>query len=82
MNASADVMAMANIEVDLSTIPVGKGVTVKWRGKPLFIRHRAPAEIEAARAADNGDLKDPQADATRVKVWWKRNKETKKRFLL
>jgi ubiquinol-cytochrome c reductase iron-sulfur subunit len=40
---------------------------VKWRGKPLFIRHRAPAEIEAARAADGGDLKDPAADATRVK---------------
>merc|ERR1711991_131803 len=68
MNASADVLAMANIEVDLSSIPVGTGVTVKWRGKPLFIRHRAPREIEAAKADDgNPELRDPQKDAERIK---------------
>ena len=25
-------------------------ITVKWRGKPVFIRHRTPEEIEEARA--------------------------------
>ena len=40
MSASADVLALAKIEVKLSDIPEGKNVTFKWRGKPLFIRHR------------------------------------------
>lgn len=40
MSASADVLAMAKIEVKLADIPEGKNVTFKWRGKPLFIRHR------------------------------------------
>jgi ubiquinol-cytochrome c reductase iron-sulfur subunit len=40
MSASKDVLAMAKIEVNLNDIPVGKCVTVKWRGKPLFLRHR------------------------------------------
>ena len=40
MAASADVLAMAKIEVNLNSIPEGKSVVFKWRGKPLFIRHR------------------------------------------
>jgi ubiquinol-cytochrome c reductase iron-sulfur subunit len=40
MAASKDVLALAKIEVNLNEIPVGKSVTVKWRGKPLFLRHR------------------------------------------
>lgn len=40
MSATADVLAMASIEVNLNDIPEGKSVTFKWRGKPLFIRHR------------------------------------------
>lgn len=40
MSASADVLALASIEVNLNEIPEGKSVTFKWRGKPLFIRHR------------------------------------------
>ncbi len=43
---------MANIELDLSSIPEGTGVTVKWRGKPLFVRHRTAQDIEAARAVN------------------------------
>ncbi|KAF9294550.1 hypothetical protein BGZ88_003676, partial [Linnemannia elongata] len=39
MSASADVLALAKVEVDLSTIPEGRNVTIKWRGKPVFIRH-------------------------------------------
>lgn len=40
MSASADVLAMAKIEVKLDAIPEGKSAVFKWRGKPLFIRHR------------------------------------------
>lgn len=67
MNASADVLAMANIEVDLGAIPEGTGLTVKWRGKPLFIRHRAQSEIDEANAVPLSDLRDPQPDNVRHK---------------
>ena len=40
MSASADVLALAKIEIDLNEVPEGKAATFKWRGKPLFIRHR------------------------------------------
>jgi len=66
MNASADVMAMANIEVDLTTIPEGTGVTVKWRGKPLFIRHRTAEEIAREEAVEPSTLRHPQHDSERV----------------
>ena len=45
MSASADVLALASLEVDLSKIEVGQTVTVKWRGKPVFIRRRTEGEI-------------------------------------
>eukprot|EP01117_Protostelium_nocturnum_P002986 TRINITY_DN13917_c0_g1_i1.p1 TRINITY_DN13917_c0_g1~~TRINITY_DN13917_c0_g1_i1.p1 ORF type:complete len:232 (-),score=72.77 TRINITY_DN13917_c0_g1_i1:59-754(-) len=67
MNASSDVVALANIEVDLNTIPEGVTTTVKWRGKPLFVRHRTAQEIEEAVKDDNSPLPDPQKDADRVK---------------
>ncbi|KAF8807273.1 ubiquinol-cytochrome c r [Phlegmacium glaucopus] len=67
MAASADILALAKVEVDLSTIPEGKNVIIKWRGKPVFIRHRTVDEIEEARSADWKAFRDPQADETRVK---------------
>lgn len=67
MNPTADVLALSAIEVDLAPIAEGQGITVLWRGKPMFIRHRTAAEIEKARADDGADLKDPQKDADRVK---------------
>lgn len=66
LSASGDVLAMAQVEVDLSSIPEGKSVVLKWRGKPIFVRHRTPAEIEAARNTDISHLRDPQADSDRV----------------
>jgi len=66
MSASADVLAMAKIEVKLADIPEGKNVTFKWRGKPLFIRHRTGAEIEAEQSVDVGSLRDPQHDSERA----------------
>eukprot|EP01104_Vermistella_antarctica_P020309 TRINITY_DN8647_c0_g1_i1.p1 TRINITY_DN8647_c0_g1~~TRINITY_DN8647_c0_g1_i1.p1 ORF type:complete len:249 (-),score=45.69 TRINITY_DN8647_c0_g1_i1:146-868(-) len=68
MNPSADVLAMANVEVELGNIPEGQALTVKWRGKPLFIRHRTQAEIQAAEGDDGAaDLRDPETDAVRRK---------------
>merc|ERR1712205_171535 len=46
MSASADVLALASLEVDLTKVDIGQTVTVKGRGKPVFIRRRTPAEIE------------------------------------
>jgi ubiquinol-cytochrome c reductase iron-sulfur subunit len=54
------------VEVDLSTIPEGKNVVVKWRGKPIFIRHRTAEEIREAEAVPLKELRDPQKDADRV----------------
>jgi ubiquinol-cytochrome c reductase iron-sulfur subunit len=56
MNASADVRALASIYVDVSGVEVGTQLTVKWRGKPVFIRRRSAEEIEAARAVSLDDL--------------------------
>jgi ubiquinol-cytochrome c reductase iron-sulfur subunit len=67
MSASADVLAMAKVEVDLSTIPEGKNVIIKWRGKPVFIRHRTQGEIDEANKVDVASLRDPQSDEVRVK---------------
>ena len=66
MNPSADVLALSTIEVDLSQVPVGSAVTVKWRGRPVFIRHRTEEEIAEAEAVPLGELRDPQTDAERV----------------
>ena len=67
MNASSDVLAVSELEVDLSPIQLGQGVIVLWRGQPVFIRHRTEAEISLARATVVADLRDPQSDADRVK---------------
>lgn len=58
MNPSADVQALSSIEVSIGDVEIGTQVTVKWLGKPVFIRHRTAEEIEAARSTDLADLKD------------------------
>lgn len=67
MSASKDVLAMASLEVDLSSIEPGSTVTVKWRGKPVFIRRRTEDDIKLANSVDVGSLRDPQQDSERVK---------------
>merc|ERR1712230_279705 len=67
MSASADVLAQAKVEVDLGAIPEGKNVIIKWRGKPVFIRHRTADEIKEADETDWQKLRDPQPDSARVK---------------
>ena len=66
MNPAADVLALASTEVDLSAIEEGQAITVTWRGKPVFIRHRTADEIAEAEAVAVDDLPDPQDDADRV----------------
>jgi len=62
MNPDQSVLALATIEVDISSIEVGQSVVVKWRGKPVFIRHRTAEEIAEARAVPLVDLPDQLAD--------------------
>jgi ubiquinol-cytochrome c reductase iron-sulfur subunit len=61
MRPDASTLALATIEVDVSAIEPGMSVTAKWRGKPVFIRNRTEAEVEAAREVQVGQLKDPLA---------------------
>jgi ubiquinol-cytochrome c reductase iron-sulfur subunit len=61
MNPSADVQALSSIRVDVSGLSGGSQMTVKWLGKPVFIRRRTEPEIEAARSVDLADLPDNAA---------------------
>ena len=61
MNPSADVQALASIQVDVSGVAEGTQLTVKWLGKPVFIRRRTPEEIEAGRAVNVSELIDQSA---------------------
>ena len=66
MSASADVLAMASAEFDLSEISEGKTITVKWRGKPVFIRHRTGDEISTETAVPMNALRDQESDEDRT----------------
>jgi ubiquinol-cytochrome c reductase iron-sulfur subunit len=67
MNPDQAVLALSSTEVDISAIAEGQAVTIKWRGNPVFIRHRTKAEIDNAKAVAMGDLKDPIARNANVK---------------
>ncbi len=68
MNPAADVLALSSIEVDLTPIVAGSGITVAWRGKPVFVRHRTDKEIKEAQDVPLGQLIEPEADSARVKA--------------
>ncbi len=59
MNPSADVQALSSIRVDISGVEIGTQITVKWLGKPVFIRRRTEEEIQYAREVPLDDLPDP-----------------------
>lgn len=61
MRPDASTLAAASIEVDVSSVQEGASLTVKWRGKPVFIRNRTAKEIEEAKSTNLADLKDPLA---------------------
>lgn len=67
LQATKDVLAMAALEIDLAKVEMGQTVTVKWRGKPVFVRRRTEAEIGGARSVDLSSLRDPEADEIRTK---------------
>ena len=67
MSPAEDTLALGTTEVDVSSIEEGQSVTVKWRGKPVFIRKRTKDEIDEAKTVNLEDLKDPEEDINRVK---------------
>ena len=66
MNPSADVQALSSIRVDISGVEVGTQISVKFLGKPVFIRRRTQEEIDEARAVELSDL--PDRDARNVNI--------------
>lgn len=66
MNPDASTLAQASTEVDIAAIAEGQIVTIKWRGKPVFVRHRTPKEIQEAQAVPLNELRDPATDQSRV----------------
>jgi len=80
MNPDSSAQALASVELDLAPVKEGQAITAMWRGKPIFIRNRTQAEIEAAKAVDLAALPDnsarnmalpegdPASDANRTKA--------------
>ena len=66
MNPSADTRALASIMVDVSGVEVGTQITVKWRGKPVFVRRRNQADIDLARSVALTDLVDTNAENANI----------------
>lgn len=66
MNPSADVRALSSIRVDVGGLEPGTQLTVKWLGKPVFIRRRTEEEITAAREVDVSTLPDQNAENANV----------------
>ena len=66
MNPAADTLALSTTEFDISGVQEGMSVTIVWRGKPVFVRHRTKAEIQEAAEVDLADLPDPQTDSDRT----------------
>ena len=66
MNPAADTLAMASTEVNIGALEIGQALTVKWRGKPVFIRRRTEDEIKDTRTVAIDTLRDPQLDEERV----------------
>ena len=62
MNPAEDTLALGSTEVDLSNISIGQSITVKWRGRPVFIRRRTQEEIVEANSVDVASLRDPMED--------------------
>jgi ubiquinol-cytochrome c reductase iron-sulfur subunit len=67
MSPSADVLAMASIEVDISKIAPGQAIKTIWRKQPVFIRNLTGKEIAEAKAVPLGELRDPQTIEERTK---------------
>ena len=67
MNPSADVLAQASIDVDISAIRPGQAIKTLWRKQPVFIRNLTPGEITAADRVPMSELRDPATLDSRTK---------------
>ena len=67
MAPSADVLALATTEVDISKVQPGQGIKTQWRKQPVFIRNLTPKEIQEANSVPLSDLRDPETLAQRTK---------------
>jgi len=67
MSPSADVLALATVEIDISKVIPGQGIKVSWRKQPVFVRNLTPKEIAEANAVKLSELRDPQTLAERTK---------------
>ena len=67
MSPSADVLALATTEIDISKVQPGQGIKTQWRKQPVFVRNLTPKEIAEADAVSMGDLRDPETLAQRTK---------------
>jgi ubiquinol-cytochrome c reductase iron-sulfur subunit len=67
MAPSADVLALATTEIDISKVQPGQGIKTQWRKQPVFVRNLTPKEIAEADAVAMGDLRDPETLAQRTK---------------
>lgn len=67
MSPSADVLALASTEVDISKIAPGQAIKTMWRKQPVFVRNLMPQEIQAAKAVPLSELRDPQTLEERTK---------------
>ena len=67
MNPSADVLALASVEVDISKVQPGQGIKLSWRKQPVFVRNLTPKEVQEANAVPLALLRDPQTLAERTK---------------
>ena len=68
MSPSADVLALATTEVDISKVQPGQGIKTQWRKQPVFIRNLTPKEIAEADAVPASSLRDPETLAQRTKA--------------
>lgn len=68
MNPASDTLALSSVEVDLTPIPAGMGITTLWRGKPIFVRHRTPEEVKTVQAVPLNQLIEPVSDQSRTKA--------------
>ena len=66
LNPSRDVTALATVDIDVSGMEPGTRITFKWRGKPIFVDRRTPAQIAQARADDAADLPHAETDGERT----------------
>ena len=65
MNPAADTLALASTEVNISSLEEGQALTIKWRGKPVFIKHRTEAEIQERRKKHEEERRKPEERSMR-----------------